>query len=90
MWIKMLPNYDRDPNRNKKYYTISRFIGQGVFEAMKTEKGLPVGSPKMIRVKPTESLELSIASASNAANAAQASMVTPGIDPAVAKLLGGQ
>jgi len=90
MWIKMLPNYDRDPNRNKKYYTISRFIGQGVFEAMKTEKGLPVGSPKMIKVKPTESLELSIASASNAANAAQASMVTPGIDPAVAKLLGGQ
>jgi len=58
MWLKMLPNYDKDPKRNAKYYAISRFINQGVFEPMKVDKGLPAGGPKIIRVKPTESLAL--------------------------------
>lgn len=57
MWVKMLPNYDRDPKRGNKYYAVSRFINQGVFEPLRLDKGLPV-SPKKIKVKPTESLAL--------------------------------
>lgn len=94
MWVKLLPNYDRDSKRNAKYYSISRFINQGVFEPMKVEKGLPVGSPKIIKVKATESLELKASTtvpgmgsySAPGGNAAG----TADIDPAVRKLLGGQ
>lgn len=57
MWLKMLPNYDKDPRRANKYYTVSRFIGQGVFEPLKVDKGVII-PPKKIRVKPSESLAL--------------------------------
>lgn len=93
MWIKMLPNYDKDPRRNAKYYAISRFINQGVFEPMKVDKGLPASGPKIIRVKPTESLTLTAVSAPNPGGgynaSAGAGAGAPGnIDPAVKALLG--
>jgi len=90
LWIKMLPNYDKDPRRNAKYYAISRFINQGVFEPMKVDKGLPVGGPKIIRVKPTESLALTAVSApapSGYAGAGAGAGAPGTIDPAVANLL---
>lgn len=88
MWIKMLPNYDKDPRRDKKFYTISRFIGQGVFEPMKVDKnGLPVGSPKIIRVKPTESLALTVTASAGAAGATSLQNLPGNIDPSVANLL---
>lgn len=92
MWIKMLPNYDKDPKRHAKYYTVSRYIGQGVFEPMKLSKGNPASGPKIIRVKPTETLELNTGTASNAVSTTMnaGSPSAGGIDPAVAKLLGGQ
>lgn len=93
MWLKMLPNYDKDPKRNAKYYSISRFINQGVFEAMKTDKGLPAGNPKIIRVKPTEDLalkaNLSTTGIPGTANPASGAATIPGMSPEVAKLLGG-
>jgi hypothetical protein len=92
MWIKMLPNYDKDAKRNAKYYAISRFINQGVFEAMKTDKGLPLGSPKVIRVKPTERLELTAAPApASTGGYSPGSLPTSGgnLDPTVAALLRG-
>lgn len=59
IWVKMLPNYDKEPKRNAKYYAIPRFIGGGVFEPLKIDSvsKLPI-APKVIRVKPTENLEL--------------------------------
>lgn len=94
MWIKMLPNYDSDPKRANKYYTVSRFINQGVFEGMKVEKGLPLGSPKIIRVKPTEKLELTANTGAPSGGGAFNPSATPGgagaIDPAVAALLAGK
>lgn len=66
MWVKMLPNYDKDPKRHAKYYTVSRFINQGVFEPLKIDKGV-VAPPRKIKVKPTESLAL-IAAASSLPN----------------------
>lgn len=92
IWIKMLPNYDKDPKRNAKYYSVSRFINQGVFEAMKTEKGLPLGNPKIIRVKPTESLELKAVATPTPSGTAYNPGSLPGggtIDPSVAALLRG-
>jgi hypothetical protein len=89
MWIKMLPNYDKDPRRANKYYAISRFIGQGIFESLKLDKGVPI-SPKKIKVKPSESLAL-IANTSVIANAQSGGGLPPAgagaIDPAVAALL---
>ncbi|MCK9429969.1 MAG: hypothetical protein M0R17_08185 [Candidatus Omnitrophica bacterium] len=88
MWIKMLPNYDKDSKRNAKYYAISRFINQGVFEPMKVDKDLPVGGPKIIRVKPTESLALNAAAAPAPAGYTPGGQSLPGsIDPSVAALL---
>lgn len=57
MWVKLLPNYDKDPKRDAKYYTIPRFIGQGVFEPLKTD-GKVILQPRILRVKPSENLEL--------------------------------
>lgn len=57
LWVKALPNYSKELKRNAKYYEISRFIGQGVFETMKFAGNVPI-SPKVIRVKPSESLAL--------------------------------
>lgn len=94
MWIKMLPNYDKDPKRNAKYYSISRFINQGVFEAMKVDKGLPLGGPKVIRVKPNESLELKATAIAPAPGGQFNAGAIPGgsgaMNPEVAKLLRGQ
>ena len=89
LWVKMLPNYDKDPKRNAKYYAISRFIGQGVFEPMKVDKGLPSGGPKIIRVKPTESLALTANTpAMPAGYSSNPGAGTPGgIAPEVAALL---
>lgn len=93
MWLKMLPNYDKDPKRHAKYYVIPRFINQGVFEAMITDKGLPVGNPKIIRVKPTEDLTLKAnvtgAPIPGVTGGAQGAVTIPGMSPEVAKLLGG-
>lgn len=91
MWIKMLPNYDKDLKRKAKYYAISRFISQGVFEAMKTDKGLPLGSPKIIRVKPTESLELTAVAAPTGGGGYSPGSLPAGgnLDPTVAALLRG-
>lgn len=88
LWVKMLPNYDKDLKRNAKYYAISRFIGQGVFEPMKVDKGLPVGGPKIIRVKPTESLALTAnAPATPAGYSGVPGGAPGGIAPEVAALL---
>lgn len=57
IWVKLLPNFDKDPKRNAKYYAISRFIGAGVFEPLKVN-GATIIPPRILRVKPTESLEL--------------------------------
>jgi hypothetical protein len=91
MWVKVLPNYDKDAKRNAKYFGISRFINQGVFETMKLDKGIPAGGPKIIRIKATESLEL-IATTSGPSNMGASSGNLPnagGIDPAVQNLLKG-
>lgn len=59
IWVKMLANYDKDPKRNAKYYAIPRFIGSGVFEPLKVDgtTKLPI-APRIIKVKPTENIEL--------------------------------
>lgn len=59
IWVKLLPNYDKDPKRNAKYYAVPRFIGSGVFEPLKIDATtkFPV-APRIIKVKATESLEL--------------------------------
>lgn len=93
IWVKLLPNYDSDPKRNKKYYTISRFIGTGVFEPMKIEKDLPV-APKIIKLKASESLELlATTSAASTANYSGAAAGGPSnmvdMDPEVARILRG-
>ena len=92
LWVKVLPNYDKDPKRNAKYYSISRFINQGVFETMKmSDKGIPATGPKVIRVKPTESLELKATTSAPGAIPGGGTTIPSGagaIDPAVAKLLG--
>lgn len=94
IWVKALPNYDKDPKRNHKYYQISRFIGQGVFEAMKIVNGIP-SSPKVIKVKPGESLELT-AVGTSAGPAKPGSMSgstasgSDGVDPEVMKMLMGK
>jgi hypothetical protein len=85
MWAKLTPNYDKDPKRNKKYYNISRFIGQGVFEPMILVNGLP-SSPKILKIKPTESLELIAGAVGNTANRSNNSG-NDTVDPAVAALL---
>jgi hypothetical protein len=83
----MLPNYDKDSKRNAKFYAISRFINQGVFEPMKVDKDIPVGLPKVIRIKATESLAL-IAATTPGTPAGNTALNTPGkIDPSVADLL---
>lgn len=94
LWVKMLPNYDRDPKRANKYFAISRFINQGVFEPLKLDKDIPV-APKIIRVKPTESLELiSNATLPSGGGSNFAMSQVPGgaqgVSPEVAALLGGQ
>ena len=90
IWIKMTPNYDKDPKRHAKYYVVSRYINQGVFEPMKVDKGIPV-PPKILRVKATESLELKASTSAPAGGAAPFSGGAPGgqIDPSVANLLRG-
>ena len=91
IWVKMLPNYDKDYKRNAKYYVIPRFINQGVFEPMKVDKGLPAGTPKIIRIKPAEKIELSSVSSAPAANApgAPGGVIPGNVDPSVANLLRG-
>lgn len=64
LWVKALPNFSKDLKRNAKYYEISRFIGQGVFEVMKFTGNVP-NPPKVIKVKASESLALA-SSTSNA------------------------
>lgn len=87
MWIKMLPNYDKDPKRDKKFYAISRFINQGVFEPLKTDKGNIAAGPKVIRVKPNESLALTSNATATSSMANPHSAAPGGIDPSVANLL---
>lgn len=91
IWVKVLPNYNSDPKGKNKFYTIPNFIGQGVFESLKlTDKGIPASGPKIIRVKPSESLQLTVAPIPGAANAGtNYSNMAPGgsIDPSVANLL---
>ena len=90
LWLKMLPNYDKDPKRNAKYYVISRFIGQGVYEPLKIDKGNLV-PPKRIKVKPSESLALIPNVPGVGAAGAPGSTALPGnvgpIDSAVVNLL---
>jgi hypothetical protein len=90
IWIKMLPNYDKDPKRNAKYYAISRFINQGVFEPLVLNKGVVV-PPKVIRVKPSESLELIKTAPIPGVNTAfeNGAGLGQGLDPTVARLLQG-
>lgn len=87
LWVKMLPNYDKDPMRNKKYYTINRYINQGVFEPMKVDKDLPVGGPKIIKVKANESLALSTGTSTTMPGYSGGSSLPGGIDPSIASLL---
>lgn len=93
LWIKMLPNFDKDPKRNAKFYSISRFIGNGVFEQLKidaTSKALI--SPRIIRVKPTESLELlATTSTRSIANGGTPSGISGGeIPPDINDILNGK
>jgi hypothetical protein len=87
MWVKMLPNYDKDPKKNAKYYAISRFINQGVFEPMKVDKGLPSVGPKIIRVKPTESLVLTANTGIPSGQPSGGANALGGLSPEVANLL---
>jgi hypothetical protein len=88
IWVKMLPNYDRDSKRNAKFYSIPRFINQGVFEPMKVDKGIPVGRPLIIRIKATESLALIATTGAAPVAGAPSNSATPGnISPEVANLL---
>lgn len=91
IWVKMLPNYDKDPKRKNKYYSISRYIGSGVFEPLKIDKDKHLVSPRIIRVKATESLELlsnTTASSNIAQNAGAANVAIPADVAAI--LAGGQ
>ncbi len=53
MWLKLLPEYEQ---RNR--YVIPTFVGQGFAEGVRVV-GKSLVSPKIIKVKPSESLELS-------------------------------
>lgn len=87
LWVKMLPNYSKEEKRNAKYYEIPRYIGQGVFEPLKIDKGILV-APKIIRVKATESLALKATAAPGMSGASGLPPAGAGkIDPAVANLL---
>jgi hypothetical protein len=55
MWLKILPNYPEG-----KYYNLPTFVGQGFAEAAKIV-GNKLTAPKVIKVKPSETLELSSA-----------------------------
>ena len=94
LWIKVLPNWDKNISRRSKYYTIPRFVGGGLFEPLKIDATtkIPI-SPKIIRVRPSEPLEL--VAATNPAQATQQNVSKPPMDNAampddVAEILYGK
>jgi hypothetical protein len=48
LWLKLTPNYDSDPKRKAKFYSISRYVGQGVFEPLVSDKSI-LKDPKVIK-----------------------------------------
>lgn len=57
IFVKVLPNYDTDPKRNRKWYSIPNRVGNGVFELLKRQDK-NILSPRIIKVKATENIEL--------------------------------
>lgn len=94
MWVKVTPNYDKDPKRNAKWYTINRYIGKGVFEPLK-ESGTTLIPPRIISATPSElELNTGVRNPVTAAATQGAGVMSQGganLDPSVRSLLeGGQ
>lgn len=84
MWLKLLPNYP-----DGKWYAIPGFVGQGFAEAA-TVVGKTLNPAKIIKIKASETLELSASRKGAGAAIENSSLPPSGLDANAIRILQGQ